>query len=122
MDTVSDWEEGWKVVYTGLWPEGAWRSCSGVAHTVDYVPGEETRRPDGCGPLTVFGAFEHASDFIQMFGADRWEITKCRYIPSADRAVWNGDRRRALRHLPRGTVLADVIEISENAGWPGRRW
>lgn len=90
-------------------------SATGIGVNLEY--GNYVTKPlDNCGPLAVFCRLEHANDFI----SDRvyrspLVVLECAYQPSKAVDLWVNiagvKRLLAAFYLPKGTVLADAVQL-----------
>lgn len=99
-------EEGFKVVFV----QGSelFSVCERLAE-VAYAIGKVTKPLKNCGPLCVFDNEEDARKF--KMGTDA--VYKCKYSRSKHDRVWNRDTSTSIMFLPKGTVLADEVILTE---------
>lgn len=119
--------KGYKVVRHGR--DGVYRSAMGVRAVVEYQVDKETRPKEGNGPLAVFDNLEDAQKFVSFYKPDGVSsIFKCEYELSDEKELWymiySGTKATKMTapgsfQLPRGTVLADTVIITEKVSTHG---
>lgn len=108
------WHIGYKVVMLYCPEKGVFVSATTWGRPVRYEVNKITRRPLGCGPLSVFDISRAAKSFA-------WELSKwyslcvfrCNYLESQDTTLWTPHYSFDREELPGYTVLADKVKLLE---------
>lgn len=114
MPNEQKWIKGWKVI-TPHRASCSWRTLS-VMPKCYYHKNEITKRPEKCGPLTVFRTRQSARNFkkrletnILSLRRHNFKIVKCLYQRSKDTHLWSDGWYQNSHDLPTGTDFADSI-------------
>ncbi len=111
----SEWKRGYKIVAK---VGQHYESATTLGRVVRYSTKTITKRPSRCGPLTCFESERDAECFRlwmeKLWGNDRkFVLKRCRHLEAArPRGTWLiWKPGRGSLYLPRGTVLADQIQL-----------
>ena len=84
-----------------------------MSQSVDYKFDKWSKRPKGCGPLSVFFDENTAKRFARMNGGKACKVYECEYIQSNDVGFWKvGDNPDGRFYgFPLGTNFADKVRL-----------